>query len=89
MFEKSVFVGADMFCEEYKQLESEWSAARGEWIYFRLGANNRAPGITEGKSKELVSRAKDKMEDIKNRMKLHVENCEICDNRNDAIKGIA
>jgi hypothetical protein len=49
MFEKSVFVGADMFCEEYEHLESEWNASRGEWVYFRLSANNRAAGITEEK----------------------------------------
>ena len=57
-----------MVCEEHKQLLSELNAARGEWIHFRLTADKRAAGITEAKSKEMVSRAKDKMDEINSRM---------------------
>jgi len=67
-----------MFCDEHKGLQSEWEAARGEWIYFRLTASKQAAGITERRSKEMISRAKDKMDEIKNRMLLHIERCEIC-----------
>ena len=74
-----------MVCEEYKQLLSESNAARGEWIHFRLTADKRAAGITEAKSKEMVSRAKDKMDEIKSTMLVHTETCKICKNndRND------
>jgi len=67
-----------MFCEEYKQLETELDAARGEWIYFRLTVSNRAAGVTETHSKEMIQRAKAKMDEIKNRMSLHLNFCDIC-----------
>src|SRR5207237_6408317 len=73
-----------MVCEEYKQLLSELNAARGEWIHFRLTADKRAAGMTDAKSKEMVSRAKDKMDEIKSRMLVHTVTCKICNNdRND------
>jgi hypothetical protein len=69
-----------MVCEEYKQLLSELNAARGEWFYLRLTADKRAAGITEAKSKEMASRAKDKMDEIKSRMLGHTVTCKICKN---------
>jgi hypothetical protein len=71
-----------MGCEEYKQLLSELNAARGEWIHFRLTADKRAAGITEAKSKEMVSRAKEKMDEIESTMLVHAETCKVCKNNN-------
>jgi hypothetical protein len=75
-----------MYCEEYKQLQSELDAVRGQWIYFRLTAEKRAAGITEAQSKETIRRAKDHMDKIKTRLLLHRMNCQIC---NDGESGLS
>jgi len=67
-----------MNCGEYLQLQSELDTARGEWIYFRLTGDNRAPGVTETKSKEMIDHAREKMEEIKGRISGHIAACEIC-----------
>ena len=67
-----------MYCEEYKQLQSELDAVRGQWIYFRLTADKRPAGITEAQSKETIRRAKEHMDKIKTHLLLHRMNCRIC-----------
>jgi hypothetical protein len=75
-----------MFCEEYKQLQSELSAARGDWIYF--AASKRAAGITEHQAKEMVRRAKNNVQTIKNQMLDHMKTCLVCRRtNNDAMRG--
>jgi hypothetical protein len=76
-------------CEEYKQLQAAFDAARGEWIHFRLTASKRAAGITEGQTKEMIARAKDKMEKAKNDMLFHLQECAICRKISDALRGAA
>ena len=67
-----------MYCEEYKQIQFELDAARGQWVYFRLTVDKRADGITETKSKEMIRRAKEQMDKTKTRLLLHRMNCRIC-----------
>ena len=67
-----------MLCEVYKKLKSEWQAARGEWIHFRLTADRLPAGVTEATSKELIRRTKAKMDETKSTMILHAEKCRVC-----------
>jgi hypothetical protein len=69
---------SSMYCEEYKQLLSELDAACGQWIYFRLTADKRAAGITDAQSKEMIRRAKERVDEMKTRLLLHRVNCQIC-----------
>jgi hypothetical protein len=77
-----------MYCEEYKQLQSELDAVRGQWIYFRLTADKRAAGVTEAQSRETIRRTKEHMDKIKSRLLFHRMNCEIC-NDSDSGLGVA
>lgn len=76
--EATAAMGGPMYCEEYKELQSELETVRGQWIYFRLTADNRAAGITETHSREMIRRAKDRVDEMKNRVLLHLANCVIC-----------
>jgi hypothetical protein len=70
--------GTPELCEERKHLQSALLAARGEWIHFRLTASNRAAGITEAQTKRMVSKAKEKMDEIQNCLLLHLKQCALC-----------
>jgi hypothetical protein len=67
-----------MLCEEHKELREEWQEARGEWIHFRLTADKRLAGTTQQYAKEVISRAKEKMDDVERRLHLHIQTCGLC-----------
>ena len=67
-----------MLCETYKKLKSDWQAARGEWIHFRLTADTLPAGVTEATSQELIRRRKEKVDEMKSTMILHAKKCKVC-----------